>query len=660
VTTELATAASLALKQELWRRGEAWKHPDICDDLQRAWLQRVRTAVDKGRRGSFLQRWGRQVGKSWANIAFALSEMQRRPGIIIRYAALTGKSCLAIVKPTFEALEVAMPQEIRPVLLEQKGTIAAPNGSVMVFAGTDAEQFDRLRGPKAHLIMLDESSFYAELERVEAALLPQLNTTHGLVLYFSTPPESPAHPWTRRDAAHQASGDWSKETVYTCPRYSQADVVEIEEAEAKRLLMTRDALLASTWWRREYHADIVTEETRAALPAWTDEAAAALVAEWQRPAHFDAYTSADPGKTGDPHATLFGFHDFATNTVTIEDELELRSATTHVGAWATELQAKESTLWGVNRWEGTLSGVGLEQLKDLDEKFHRVYSANAPRQPFLRVSDNDSKCTVDMALQHGVAFLPSDRHDKWQWVDTVNQLIRERRLRIHPRCVRLLEQMRSTLWNRTRSEWERTDRDHGDLVDCTLAGTMVETSTGPRAIETLRSGDLVWTRFGLRKVITSARTKKEAPIWRVEASNGAVVFATADHPFFVDGQWVRLQDLTVSSILLAWFAAPPSSRTTLAAPPHAVDGVQTRQVLVRDVRPTGLLAATYNLHVEGDHEYFANGILVHNCLVYLCRNVRWHRDCRPPPMVDRGLQLAMAAMRGPGPDFGLMVGRRRR
>ena len=193
MTDERASALTEGLR-ELWWQGEAWRSPLICDDLQRAWLERVRAAVDEGKRTSFLQRWGRQVGKSWANIAFALCEMQRRPGIIIRYAALTGKSCLNIVKPTFDALVASMPDGCKPVLSEQKGTLSAPNGSVMVFAGTDAEQFDRLRGPKSHIIMLDESSFYAELERVEAALLPQLNTTHGIVLYFSTPPETPAHP----------------------------------------------------------------------------------------------------------------------------------------------------------------------------------------------------------------------------------------------------------------------------------------------------------------------------------------------------------------------------------------------------------------------------------------------------------------------------------
>jgi len=509
------TDASAIALAEGWRCGEAWRHPDVCDPLQRAWLRRLREAVDTGKRASFVARWGRQVGKSWAHIAFALCEMQRRPGVIIRYAALTGKSCLAIVKPTFEALSAGMPEEIRPTLSEQKGTITAPNGSVMVFAGTDAEQFDRLRGPRAHLIMLDESAFYAELERVEAALTPQLNTTHGLTLYFSSPPESPAHPFAKRDAAHQASGNWSKATVYDSPRYSTEDVEGIEAAEAQRLGMSRAELLASTYWEREYRANIVTEETRAALPAWTDEAHAALVGEWVRPAHFDAYVSLDPGKTGDPHATLFGFHDFARNAVVIEDELELRSATTHIGAWADIVKERESLLWGVNRWEGTLSGATHEHLKkhNLDEKFLRVHSEVAPRQPFLRVGDEDARVTVDMALQHGVAVLPSERHDKALWVDTVNQLIRERRLYIHKRCVRLLEQMRSTLWNRTRSQWERTDKDHGDLVDC---------------------------------------------------------------------------------------------------------------------------------------------------LTYMCRNIQWHHDCRPPPPVDRGLAQAMAMTKGPGVDFGLLLGRRSR
>lgn len=505
------TDSEIVIRQS-WQIGEAWRHPDICDSMQRAWCARLREAIDANQRQAFVQRWGRQVGKSWSCIAFALSEMQRRSGVIVRYAALTGKSCAAIVVPTFEALASKMPRSVIPKLNEAKGTITSPNGSSLVFAGTDNEQFDRLRGPRCHIIVLDESAFYADLPAVERALLPQLNTTNGIVVYPSSPPETPAHPWVQRDAAAQAAGTWSKATIYDSPRYSVEQIAGIENSEAQRLGLTLEQLKASTYWQREYLAQIVTEEARAALPAWTEEARAALVGEWERPKHFDGYVSADPGKTDDPHGTLWGFHDPATNTLTIEWELELRSAASHVGAWVDEIKSIERHLWGVNRWDGTLSGATRELLESLGPEFQRVYSESAPRQPFLRVSDNDARCTVDMTIQHGVAFLASPKHDKWQWVDTVNELIRDGRLRIHRRCTRLLEQMTSTLWNRTRSSWERTPRDHGDLVDC---------------------------------------------------------------------------------------------------------------------------------------------------LTYMVRNVRWHRDCRPPPPVDRGLKAAMNAVSKPKVDLGLLIGRTR-
>jgi hypothetical protein len=62
--------------------------------------------------------------------------------------------------------------------------------------------------------------------------------------------------------------------------------------------------------------------------------------------------------------------------------------------------------------------------------------------------------------------LPGQKNEKHLAVDDLNNGIRQRRVIIHPRCRRLLEQLRTTLWNQRRSAWERTERDHGDLVDC--------------------------------------------------------------------------------------------------------------------------------------------------------------------------------------------------
>lgn len=53
-------------------------------------------------------------------------------------------------------------------------------------------------------------------------------------------------------------------------------------------------------------------------------------------------------------------------------------------------------------------------------------------------------------------------------------------------------------------------------------------------------------------------------------------------------------------------AAPSSCVASTAAPCVAPDRVL-------DVGPTGYSALVYNLTVDLDHEYFANGILVSNC-----------------------------------------------
>jgi hypothetical protein len=440
----------------------------VCDRLQRAWLRRVRQWVDSGQRGVAVQRWARQTGKSWAAIAFALCEMQRRPGLIVRYAALTAKSCAAIVLPTVRRLAAMQPEECRVTVSEWRGEVAAPNGSVLVWAGTDNEQFERLRGPRAHLIVLDEAAFYADLEGVERALLPQLNTTAGWALYVSSPPETPAHPFVQRDAAARGHGRWSHATIYDSPRYSPEAVAGIEAAEAQRLGVSVETLRATSYWQREYLASIVTEETRAALPAWTPEAEAALVGDWQRPQYFDGYVGLDVGRWGDPHFAVFGYHCPASNTFTVEYELEMPSATTHIGAFVEACKRLEAEAWGVSRWEGTLYGATRDDVARWPAHLRQLFDEAAPRQPYLRVGDDDARLVIDVRASHGYAVVPASKSDKYSAVDELNARIRERRWRVHRRCVRTIEQYRSTLWNRARSEWERTPRDHGDAVDVSV------------------------------------------------------------------------------------------------------------------------------------------------------------------------------------------------
>jgi hypothetical protein len=153
--------------------------------------------------------------------------------------------------------------------------------------------------------------------------------------------------------------------------------------------------------------------------------------------------------------------------------------------------------------------------------------------------------------------------------------------------------------------------DHG----CFVAGTVVETKRGSVPIETIRVNDSVLTRAGYRPVLDSAMTNYAADVFRVLLSDGRMLTGTGNHPVFVEGKGfvalgaLRYGDSTAGLITKPELARTAGSRslstntTSRSAAPVHVLSVSAEQ----RKRPV------YNLTVEGQPEYFANGILVHNC-----------------------------------------------
>ena len=447
-------------RQQTWRWGEA--HHWALDEGQRAWRAAFWGTPPLA---STVWNVGRQRGKTFAAVYLALEVCTTKPGAIVRYCAKTKDSAVGIVTPAWEMLVATMPEEMRPAKGRNEWEWAFPNGSRFILFGTDAQSFAKGRGPRTDLQLLDECGFYQDLVPVESALLPSLQTTGGRALYLSTPAESVGHPYTARIYAAQAAGRYQHDTFWSNPRVDHEAVIE---AERTRLGLTREALLASTYFRREYLAEIVTDESRAALPAWTREAAAELVGDWKRPAYFDGYSALDVGKGGDPHAALWGWYTPREGLV-IEAECEARSASTTITQWADSLRAIERELYGEAAHLGTLAGADdwLRNVSDAPDWMRGIASQGVKGQPYLRVGDPSEKhVLMSLSVDHRLGVLPSRADDKHMAVDAVNDLLRTRRLRINARCVRLIEQLYSTVWNRTRSEWERTDRDHGDLLDC--------------------------------------------------------------------------------------------------------------------------------------------------------------------------------------------------
>ena len=263
-----------------------------------------------------------------------------------------------------------------------------------------------------------------------------------------------------------------------------------------------------------------------------------------------------------------------------------------------------------------------------------------------------------------------------------------------------------------------------DELACLIAGTLVITDAGPRPIESIRRGDLVLTRRGLKRVRTAGLSGRDAALWEMTASDGSRLVGTYHHPIWSieESAFVSLSKLQVGHRLLTcpmslsgaesagigtrtitktaaansfigsftstsmgrclmaimsitgtktrkigrsttWWRSPfqsisrciravlrlgrqhssplpelPNgkprsqedfvvSNATLSSnqqdsAPNSVappvnSAIFTSDIRVTSVRPLRLRAAVYNLEVDGEHEFFANGILTHNTWRYM-------------------------------------------
>lgn len=139
---------------------------------------------------------------------------------------------------------------------------------------------------------------------------------------------------------------------------------------------------------------------------------------------------------------------------------------------------------------------------------------------------------------------------------------------------------------------------------CFTAGTMISTPAGQVAIESLNVGDQVFSfDFQTRRqkigVIRSTSEKPSEQTILFTLDNGTTIEATPDHPFFDASNqiWVRASEIENGTLLQQ----------------VADEGdAQSSNVKVLNRQFTQKKQTVYNLEVDGHHNYFANGILVHN------------------------------------------------
>lgn len=146
---------------------------------------------------------------------------------------------------------------------------------------------------------------------------------------------------------------------------------------------------------------------------------------------------------------------------------------------------------------------------------------------------------------------------------------------------------------------------HIDLLiggsPCFAAGTKVLTKDGYKNIEDVKIGDMVLTHTGKYQVVTESRCTGIRNIWIVNI-NDKTTYVTGNHKYYVqhsDGrvEWVAVEEIDLESDKVF----------------EMVSDNVFEWVSVDDISQTDRLDNVYDICVDVDHSFVANGVVVHNC-----------------------------------------------
>lgn len=447
---------------------EAWERGILSYKLHAGQLKihdKIRSS-----RGTFVMEIARQWGKTFLNAVIAIEDAILNPGGRIAYGAPTLKMLEEFIRPTFDAILSDCPEYLRPKFNSKNGHLKFPNGSwIHLFGADNLLTAKRGRGPPAVRCIFDEGGFCAVLETVVKDVFRHtLQHSGGDILLASSPSDLPEHYFTRQAEIAEAVGNYARQTIYDNPRLSPERIQSIIEVSASDSGMSVEEYKVSPPFRRELLAERVVDSQSVVMGDDWQNKRLECIREIPIPEYFDAYTCLDFGGV-DPHAALFGYLDFRTQTLVVLDELLLRGGE-NTKEIAELIESKEKWLYGESKFAGTPLGLQDKQHQELPDWLKKDLVFKKDTQPYVRFCDNDPQLAKDLYQLHKLAFIPVSRKDeKRLMVNELRIMVRTGRLVVHPRCVNLDRQLRGTRWqNYLQRGYTRINGEHGDLVDALI------------------------------------------------------------------------------------------------------------------------------------------------------------------------------------------------
>jgi hypothetical protein len=402
----------------------------------------------------------RKTGKTYGLLAYADKMARRHKDWIIRFAYPTETQGKTIILPILNELQADCPSDLKWVNREaqEKCWVLPHTGSRLYLAGTDnADQVDRLRGPKAHLIVLDElPTFKGDLTYlINSVLWPQTLSTGGHILMSGTPAKSVDHESSRIIDLCRKQDRLVVRTIFQNPRLSQDDIKSIcteanpdcNEVEILDILAGKRE--GTPDWEREFLCRMVTDKNMRVTPEFDPRE---HVAERGLPQFFHRFVFLDPGHVNDHFGVTFAALDFAAQKLFVVREYLARRKTTDqvmLDLVAIENELGWSKVRGDEQILRYIDATSQQQAADFNAKGYRVQLAVKSPGKSEVVTELRNRLNADHVI-------------------------------VHPRCKNLISQMNDGIWKDTaKADFERTDlMGHLDVLDSLAQGCMTLSAMG--------------------------------------------------------------------------------------------------------------------------------------------------------------------------------------